>query len=79
MCSLVFYLQHLTVQGFGPWVTYNGNYSSAWRPEFERSLGAPQADAQYNAVTQVWIRGFASGTTVTFDASTNTGTVVWAV
>lgn len=63
--------------GFGPWVTPHGNYSSAWLPEFDRPLGTPLADAVYNPHTMTWTRAFAGGAHVSFDASSNKGSVVW--
>ena len=68
--------------GFGPWVLKNqigsNDLSRRWLPEFERALGAPVADAVYDAATGEWSRSFASGTSVTFNANTNNGTVRWA-
>jgi hypothetical protein len=40
-------------------------------------LGAPGSDAVYNPDTAEWSRGFASGTTVTFNAKSNKGTITW--
>lgn len=64
--------------GFGPWVTDAGGFSGRWLPEFERPLGAPKADAAYDAATGVWTRAFASGTNATFDARSGKGAVEWA-
>ena len=64
--------------GFGLWVTPNGGYADGWLPAFDRPLGAPSADAAYDASTSTWTRTFASGTHVAFNARTNVGTVTWA-
>ena len=45
-------------------------------------LGAPDADAAYNGGTTTWTRTFgggfdSGGTTVTFNASSNTGVIKW--
>ncbi len=45
-------------------------------PLFERPLGKPVSDAVKKH--GVYHRSFASGTTVTFDTSTNKGKVAWA-
>jgi hypothetical protein len=63
--------------GFGTWVSPSGGVGYAWLPEFENALGAPTADAEYDASAQVWSRAFASGTKVTFDLKTNKGTISW--
>jgi hypothetical protein len=64
--------------GFGPWVTPFGGYADAWLPEFDKPLGAPVADAAYDAGTHTWSRSFGSGTAVTFNARTSKGTIKWA-
>ena len=57
----------------------HGNFSTHWLPSIMgRPLGAPLADAEYDATTDVWTRGFASGTVVTFNARTNIGNVIWS-
>ena len=42
--------------GFGGWVTWAGGLADRWLPEFERPLGAPVADAAYDAHTATWTR-----------------------
>lgn len=64
--------------GFGPWVTPAGGFASRWLPDFERPLGAPVADAAYDAATGMWTRAFASGTAAAFNANTGEGTIRWA-
>lgn len=64
--------------GFGPWVTWAGGYAAGWLPEFDKPLGAPLAAGSYDVATSTWTRRFASGTVVTFDAKTNTGSIAWA-
>ena len=64
--------------GSGWWYSAAGNFSSMWLPEYERPLGAPLADAAYDAASATWSRGFASGTTVSFNARTNAGKISWA-
>ena len=67
--------------GFGSWVINTKglqSLSGRWSPLFERKLGDPLGDATYDAASGVWSRRFASGTTATFNAHTNTGTVRWA-
>eukprot|EP01001_Neometanema_parovale_P007548 NODE_3847_length_1154_cov_69.018429_g3660_i0.p1 GENE.NODE_3847_length_1154_cov_69.018429_g3660_i0~~NODE_3847_length_1154_cov_69.018429_g3660_i0.p1 ORF type:complete len:361 (-),score=56.12 NODE_3847_length_1154_cov_69.018429_g3660_i0:70-1098(-) len=48
-----------------------------WRPEYDRPLGAPVADATYDSATQTWSRKFSKGTSVKFDCRTNTSVIVW--
>lgn len=62
--------------GCGNWNTV-GNDTTAfyWHPEYDKPLGAPLGTATYAG--GVWKRQFASGTMVTFDTSTNKGTVDW--
>ena len=43
---------------------------------FGRPLSAPLADAAYAG--RVWTRAFASGTTVSCDATTGRGAIRWA-
>jgi hypothetical protein len=47
-----------------------------WREEYDRPLGAPTGPAVKTGA--VYTRGFASGTHVRFDTTTNTGTITWA-
>jgi len=67
----------------GPWRDDHafdlGNFSSHWLPSIMgRPLGAPLADAVYEAEGAVWSRAFASGTKVTFDARANRGSIAWS-
>jgi len=64
--------------GFGPWYTKAGGFAPSWKPEFERPLGDPLADAVYDEVTSTWTRGFASGTKVVFNAASAVGSIAWA-
>lgn len=53
----------------GGWMT-SGKAPVNTRPAIlENPLGAPKADALYDAATTTWTRSFASGTVVTFNAS----------
>ncbi len=66
--------------GLGGWhgVGKHGNFSEHWIPgAFDRKLGEPLGDGQYDAGTKEWSRQFASGTTVRFNAGSNTGDIVW--
>ena len=64
--------------GFGPWYTRAGGFAPSWKPEFEKPLGEPLADATYDAATSTWTRSFASGTRVKFDATSSVGSIAWA-
>jgi hypothetical protein len=56
-----------------------GAFEDHWIPElFEPALGDPLGDAAYDPESQVWTRSFSSGTHVTFNAGTSTGTIDWA-
>ena len=50
---------------------------SHWNPILGLPLGAPIADAVYDPVTYMWERHFASGTVVTFNASSHVGNIAW--
>lgn len=66
--------------GLGGWhgTGKHGNFSEHWMPGvFDRTLGAPVADAAYDSSTDEWTRSFASGTFVRFNAKTNKGEVSW--
>ena len=63
--------------GFGPWVTQAGGFESSWLAEYEHPLGEPSSDATYDSTTSIWSRIFASGTSVTFNAKTEQGTITW--
>ena len=55
---------------------YNGKPAySGWIPEFSHTLGAPVGDARLS--NGVYTRRFSTGTTVSFDTSTNEGAFVW--
>ena len=62
--------------GFGGWVQANDGFSDRWLPIFDKPLGAPVADAEYNAESAVWTRSFASAS-VTFDVKSNTGNITF--
>jgi len=47
-----------------------------WYSLYDRPLGAPVADAEFK--DGIYTRTFASGTTVTFNTSSETGSIVWA-
>jgi hypothetical protein len=64
--------------GFGAWLTPSGGFSNSWLSDYERPLGNPIGDAMYDRTTSIWKRSFASGTIVTFNALTETGTITWA-
>ena len=64
--------------GLGAWSS-GGNFSHHWIDGvFDRKLGAPLADATYDASTSTWTRSFASGTKVRFNAETKKGAISWA-
>ena len=46
-------------------------------PEFDRPLGEAKADAVFDKATNTATREFASGTVVTFNHSSNQGTIKW--
>ena len=52
--------------GFGGWVQAQGGFAGRWLPIFEQPLGAPAADAAYDAASRSWSRAFAHAH-VTFD------------
>jgi len=62
--------------GFGGWVQRGEGFADRWLPVFDRPLGAPAADARYDAPTQTWARDFAAAR-VTFDAATKKGTITF--
>ena len=55
--------------------TWPGNWNT-WYPEYDKPLGEPLGDAVKK--NGVYFRSFRSGTNVTFDTSTNKGTIDWA-
>lgn len=62
--------------GFGPWVYQTcGGAAASWIDELANPLGEPLGPATYSH--PIWSRRFASNTAVTFDASTNKGTISW--
>eukprot|EP00045_Choanoeca_perplexa_P010037 m.100419 g.100419 ORF g.100419 m.100419 type:complete len:379 (-) comp15123_c0_seq2:26-1162(-) len=64
--------------GRGGWTDPEGDFSSHWVPGiFDQPLGNP-SPAEYDASTQVWSRKFSTGTSVTFDVKTNTGSISWS-
>lgn len=62
--------------GLGGWAesSFEGHRPS----EFDKPLGAPLTDGQYDVATGVWTRKFASGTRVSFNANTKQGNITWA-
>lgn len=64
--------------GSGLWISPGiEDIEQRWCPElFERPIGAPLADAVKTG--QVYHRAFATGTNVSFDVSTNKGTINWS-
>ena len=51
----------------------NDDATGHWIPQFSMPLGAPLADAVYDASTTVWSRRFTHGVNVTFNAITGKG------
>ena len=49
-----------------------------WLPEFDKPLGEAKSLAQYDNTTKVSRRVFGAGTEVTFDHTTNKGTIKWS-
>jgi hypothetical protein len=62
----------------GGWSGDSPGFPSHWDPTFEKPLGEPLSDAVYDPATTVWTRLFASGTVVTFNATSNEGNIDWA-
>jgi hypothetical protein len=62
--------------GFGAWVQPRGGLASRWLPVFDKPLGAPAADASYDAPSATWARSFAHAA-VTFNARTAKGDIQW--
>jgi hypothetical protein len=60
--------------GLGGWCDNGTDFSSHWLPQFEQPLGAPLAEATYDASSGVWTRQF-QHVNVSFDAKTNRGQV----
>ena len=57
----------------------HGNFSTHWFPDlFDRPLGEPVSDGQYDSASAIWSRTFKSGTKVTFNAATKKGSIDWA-
>jgi hypothetical protein len=56
----------------GGWHMAGKSPVSNWAPILAKPLGAPTADAVYDATTTLWSRSFASGTRVSFNASCST-------
>lgn len=63
--------------GFGGWVQPASGFAGRWLPIFDKPLGAPAADAAYDAATQTWTRAFAHAH-VAFDLTTNKGRISFA-
>jgi len=49
---------------------------ATWYPVYDKKLGAPISNATLGT-DRIWRRSFTSGTEVTFDTSTNVGTISW--
>jgi hypothetical protein len=62
----------------GGWKWDRAGFPSHWDPAFEKPLGEPFSAAIYDPVTTVWSRHFASGSVVTFNATSNEGRIRWA-
>jgi hypothetical protein len=60
--------------GLGGWCDNGTDFRSHWLPQFEQPLGAPRAEATYNASAGVWARQF-EHVNVTFDVIANRGRV----
>jgi hypothetical protein len=60
--------------GLGGWCDNGTDFNSHWMPQFEQPLGAPLADATYDAPSSTWSRQFAH-VNVTFDVTTSLGKV----
>lgn len=76
LAAFLIAMGNYTYYGCGNWSTVGNDSSSFfWRPEYDKPLGAPLAPALYT--DGVWRRQFSSGTRVTFDTSTNKGTIEW--
>jgi hypothetical protein len=56
----------------------DGDVATHWSPLADKPLGAPLADAVYDAASGLWTRAFESGTTVVLDAATGAGNVTWS-
>jgi len=55
-----------------------GHFATHWvEGLFDRPLGAPLSDAEYNSTTGDWTRTFAKGTKVLFNAVTKKGSIAW--
>eukprot|EP01043_Picozoa_sp_COSAG02_P052848 COSAG02_NODE_5757_length_4062_cov_12.533687_2_plen_387_part_00 len=61
--------------GVGGWSESRPNFEDHWMPQFDLPLGPPHADATYDAATATWTRAFGKGVKVTFECSTNNGTI----
>ncbi len=62
----------------GMWRGDRAGFPNHWHPSFEKPLGDPLSDAIYDPATAIWTRQFASGTMVSFNATSNEGTIRWA-
>ena len=49
---------------------------SVWHPQYDKPLGEPMGDAVKKG--DVYTRQFKSGTKVTFNVTSNVGTIAWA-
>ena len=62
--------------GFGGWVQPASGFASRWLPVFDKRLGAPAADAAYDAKTATWARTFAHAS-VAFDVRSGKGDITF--
>lgn len=62
----------------GGWNGGRSGFSDHWHANFDRPLGEPLFDCEYNGKTSMWTRVFASGTVVRFNATSNQGIIEWA-
>lgn len=60
---------------FGCGAGWHSDSWGHWNAEFDRPLGRPLGPGK--KVGRTWMRTFASGTTVRFDAETNIGVISW--
>jgi hypothetical protein len=60
--------------GNGKWSTTT-TFFDHWSPMYELPLGAPSADAEYDALSHTWSRTFAHAGAVTFHVAKGTGTI----
>merc|ERR1711966_593438 len=67
--------------GTGGWngLGKHGNFSEHWMSGvFDRNLGEPLGDGEYDLATKEWKRSFASGTVVRFNTENKKGDISWS-